>query len=135
MRKMNPAKAVLFAVPALIVMACGSGSATSEDSSGEKKADSSSAGDVGNWKIETKKVRFTKDAIDSFETIKLKVRNVSDSEDEPWLEIRAMNKAGDLVTTFDCIGQTVDAGQATTLDCTSLDDFAKVTDYEIKNAF
>lgn len=130
------AKAVLFGLPALIVIGCGSGSVTAEDeeSQGKKKSGQSSKGDVGNWKIVTKKVNFPEE-YGMFGTVKLKVKNVSDSEDEPWLEIRLTNKKGDLVTTYDCIGQSVEAGQRTTLECSSLDDYAPFSDYEIKNAF
>ena len=88
---------------------------------------------VGNWQIKNMP-KFKRDPFDMFATVKLKVKNVSDSEDEPWLEIR-LTRGKTLVTTFDCIGQTVRPGETTILDCESFDDYAKFTEYEIKNAF
>lgn len=124
-------KAILFGLPTLIVMACASGGSDDDSKSGDAKGDAK--GDVGNWDI-LNEPKFGKE-FGTFKTVDLKVKNVSDEDDEPWLEIRLTNKAGDLVATFDCIGDTVEPGQSTTLDCTSLDDYAAFDDYEIKNAF
>lgn len=88
---------------------------------------------IGNWAILTKHPKFG-EAYGMFDSVKIDVKNISDSEDEPWLEIR-LTKGNRLVTTFDCIGQTVRPGEVTTLDCSSMDDYAPWTDYEIKNAF
>ncbi|QNN53182.1 hypothetical protein [Nocardioides mesophilus] len=87
---------------------------------------------VGNWTI-LNKPKFGQE-YGMFKSVDLRVQNTSDSEDDPWLEIRLTN-GNDLVTTFDCIGQTVRPGETTTLECSSLDDFRKFTDYEILNAF
>lgn len=125
------AKAVLFGLPAIVFLACSS--SDGEESGGKKGADKSAKGDVGNWDI-VGEPNFGKE-FGMFKNVKLTVKNVSDSDDEPWLEIRLTNKGGDLVTTFDCIGDTVEPGQKTTLDCSSLDDYAPFSDYEIKNAF
>lgn len=135
-RKRKVAKALLFGVPTLIVMACASGGGGDDDESvgGSKdEKGGGGSGEVGNWDILTKP-QFGQQ-YGMFDTVKIKVKNVSDSEDEPWLEIRLTNKKGDLVTTFDCIGRTVEPGQTTTLECSSLDDYAAFTDYEIRNAF
>jgi hypothetical protein len=131
---MTVAKAVLIGVPLLTVLACASGGSDDEETQGKKGSGDSAKGEVGNWDILTARPEFKKE-FGMFSTVKLKVKNVSGSEDEPWLEIRLTNKAGDLVTTYDCIGDTVEAGQSTTLECSSLDDWAPFTDYEIKNAF
>lgn len=87
---------------------------------------------VGNWLILTKHPKFGKE-YGMFKTVKIDVKNISDSEDEPWLEIR-LTKGNRLVTTFDCLSNTVRPGEVTTLDCSSMDDYAPFTKYEIKNA-
>lgn len=97
-----------------------------------KKAEKQAENTIGNWYI-MNKPKFG-EQYGMFDTVDLKVKNVSDSEDEPWLEIR-LTKGNELVTTFDCIGRTVEAGQVTTLECSSLDDYRDFTDYEIQNAF
>ena len=112
-----------------------------DDETPVKGAVESSAGDVsaaadanvvGNWEI-LNEPKFGRE-FGTFKTVDLRVKNVSDSEDEPWLEIR-LTKGDNLVTTFDCIGDTVRAGERTTLECFSGDDYRKFTDYEILNAF
>lgn len=101
-----------------------------ESSAGEAPA--ADANVVGNWEI-LNEPKFRRE-MGMFTTVDLRVRNVSDSEDEPWLEIR-LTKGDNLVTTFDCVGDTVRAGERTTLECFSGDDYRKFTDYEILNAF
>lgn len=143
-------KSILIGLPALVFLACSGSVSTDEDkdSVGGSKDDKASSQEgkkgkadkkkksgnsVGNWDI-LSKPQF-KEQYGTFGEVKLKVRNNSDSEDEPWLSIRLTNKKGDLVTEYDCIGRTVEPGQTTTLSCTSLDDYAPWSDYEIQNAF
>ncbi|GAA3820419.1 hypothetical protein [Nocardioides panacisoli] len=128
------AKAVLFGLPLIVVLACSSGSGGSdEESTGKQKDSSKSApGDVGNWDILNKPTFGTE--YGTWKIVDLKVKNVSKEDDEPWLEIRLTNKKNDLVATFDCVGNTVNPGQTTTLQCSSMDKVAPYTDYEIKNA-
>ena len=98
------------------------------------KAKAKPAGNViGNWTILTKHPKFGQE-YGTFKDVKIDVKNTSDSEDQPWLEIR-LTKGNRLVTTFDCMGDTVRPGEITTLDCSSLDDYGTWTKYEIKNAF
>jgi hypothetical protein len=121
----------LIGVPAFAMMACAPVDAD-EETAGKHKAGDGAPGEVGNWNI-LNEPKFGKQ-YGMFDTVKIDVKNVSASEDEPWLEIRLTNKAGDLVTTFDCLGDTVEPGQKTTLKCSSFDDYAPFADYEIKNA-
>ena len=130
-------KAILWTVPLVTVIACASGEETDEKESaggkGGENRNADSPGEVGKWGI-LNEPQFGQE-FGMFKSVKLEVRNVSDSDDEPWLEIRLTNKKGDLVTTYDCIGETVEPGQKTTLDCSSLDDYAEWSDYKIQNAF
>lgn len=123
-------KAVLFGLPTIVFVACASGE---DDGSKSGDAQGGAKGEIGNWDI-LNEPRFGKE-FGMFKTVNLKVKNVSDEEDEPWLEIRLTNKKGDLVATFNCVGDTLEPGQTTTLECGSTDDYAPFADYEIKNAF
>ncbi|GAA4803306.1 FxLYD domain-containing protein [Nocardioides caeni] len=125
-------KAILFGLPALVFLACTG--EDGEESTGKKDAGESAAGEVGNWDIVTDPV-FKKDSLGTFATTKIKVKNVSDDNDTPWFEIRLTDKAGDLVATYDCIGDEVEPGQQAQIECISTDEFAQFKDYEIKNAF
>lgn len=90
---------------------------------------------VGNWTIENMgQVKFAEE-YGSFKTIPLKVRNNSDEADSPWFEIRLTDAKGDLVATFDCIGDEFEPDQGGNVDCSTLDDFAKFKDWELKDAF
>lgn len=133
----------LLAVAALGTTAC-SVPAEGEESSGRQGGKGSSAkankakadpSVIGNWKIENFKTLQFGEQYDMFKSVKLNVRNVSDETDSPWLEIRLTNKKGDLVASYDCIGDEYEPGQGGPLDCSSLDDFAPFTEWEIKNAF
>ncbi|GAA4811310.1 hypothetical protein ACFQ0K_03880 [Nocardioides caeni] len=139
-------KAILFAVPAIVFIACASDTGDDESTSGknddsvqsgEKQADApkdAKGGVVGNWDI-LNKPTFAKE-FDSFKSFKLNVRNNSDDNDTPFFEVRLTNKPGDLVATFDCSGDEIEPGQKASVNCFSFDDFTKDwTDYEIKNAF
>lgn len=104
------------------------------DSSSEEKTDAAKdKNTIGNWKL-LNKPKIKKGQFGTFANVKLKVRNISDSEDEPWLEIR-VTRGKNLVTTFDCIGRTIRPDETTTLDCSSMDNYKKWTEYEVKNAF
>lgn len=87
---------------------------------------------IGNWKILNKPQ--IKQEYGMFGTADLEVENISDSEDEPWLEIRLTN-GRNLVTTFDCIGRTIRPGERAVLECTSMDDYRPWKQMEILNAF
>lgn len=90
---------------------------------------------VGNWTIENMaQVKFSEE-YGSFKTIPLKVRNGSDEPDSPWFEIRLTDAKGDLVATFDCIGDEFEPDQGGNVDCSTLDDFTKFKDWELKDAF
>ncbi|GAA5118354.1 hypothetical protein GCM10023339_30780 [Alloalcanivorax gelatiniphagus] len=90
---------------------------------------------VGNWTIENMgQVKFTEE-YGSFKTIPLKVRNGSDEPDSPWFEIRLTDAKGDLVATFDCIGDEFEPDQGGNVDCSTLDDFTTFKDWELKDAF
>lgn len=107
----------------------------SGDSSGDKASKSTAENVVGNWTIENfNAIKFTEE-YGSFKNVPLQVRNTSDGADSPWFEIRLTDKKGDLVASFDCIGDEYEAGQGGKVDCSTLDDFAPFADWEIKNAF
>ena len=113
---------------------------SSEASSGKQSSDGSSNAKsndpsvVGNWKIENmKQIKFAEE-YGMFATVSLKVRNVSDDADTPWLAIRLTDKKGDLVAEFDCIGDEYEPGQGGTVRCSSLDDYAPFAEWEVKNA-
>ena len=99
---------------------------------GKNKVKAEPGNVVGNWKL-LNKPKIKKE-YGMFGTADLKVENISNSEDEPWLEIR-LTKGRNLVTTFDCIGQTVRPDERTVLQCSSMDDYRPWTKMEIKNAF
>ena len=112
-----------------------------ESTTGKQSGDGSSASSgsaknvVGNWTIENMKaVKFTEE-YGSFKTIKLKVRNNTEEADSPWFEIRLTDAQGDLVATFDCIGDEFEPGQGGNVDCSTLDDYAKFKSWELKDAF
>jgi len=111
------------------------GSSGSESKGGKKQAAKpNDPSVVGNWKIENmKSLRFTEE-YGMFKSVDLKVRNVSDEPDTPWFEIRLTNKAGDLVASYDCIGDEYEPKQGGTVDCSSFDDFGPFADWELKNA-
>lgn len=150
-------KAVLFGLPALVFLACSSGTDDGKDESVKGSNDSSQedngnsgkkddkgdkadakpkdakGGVVGNWDILNKpKVA---EEFGMFGTMKLNVRNNSDDTDQPFLDVRLTNKAGDLVTVYTCSGDEIEPGQKATVECFSTDDYAAWTDYEIKNTF
>ena len=103
-------------------------------SSSESAKKSNDPSVVGNWKIENmKQIKFAEE-YGMFATVSLKVRNVSDDADTPWLAIRLTDKKGDLIAEYDCIGDEYEPGQGGTVRCSSLDDYAPFADWEIKNA-
>jgi len=103
-------------------------------SSSESAKKSNDPSVVGNWKIENmKQIKFTEE-YGSFASINLKVRNVSDETDSPWFEIRLTDKSGDLVASYDCIGDEYEPGQGGSVGCSTFDDFGPFADWEIKNA-
>jgi len=112
---------------------------SSEASSGKQSSDGSNAKSndpsvVGNWKIENmKQIKFAEE-YGMFATVSLKVRNVSDDADTPWLAIRLTDKKGDLIAEYDCIGDEYEPGQGGTVRCSSLDDYAPFAEWEVKNA-
>jgi hypothetical protein len=151
----NTSKAILFGLPAIVFMACASGTDDGKDDSAKGSNDNSSQEDtgakgssddkadaapkdakggvVGNWDILNKPQ--PKSEYGMFGTFNLKVRNNSDDADTPFLDVRLTNKAGDLVTAYTCAGDEIEPGQKATVQCFSTDDYAKWTDYEIKNSF
>lgn len=115
-----------------------SGGSTPETTGKTTAASTAASADpnvVGSWKLlNREELKFEKDMFDEFAIVELHVKNISDQDDAPFLDIRLTNGTL-LVTTFTCSGNTIRPGESAVLECFSIDPFQKFTKVEILNSF